>query len=161
MTSLRNLTWLTSHRAQLATLNAFFVSYPDLPDATSINCAGEWDKDKTPSIHFDCSLVASKTLFMDTIAKLFGKSGWTKKYNPSYNCYDWYKTIDGVSLRLSEVEDLPRPLSDIPVDPKEWPLLLGDVEVLPKNDDSSYTPQEEEPIDWPPKGPRIVDNEGF
>lgn len=135
MTSLHNLSWLTSQRAQLETLNAFFVSYPDLPDATSINCASEWDNDKTPRLHFDCSIIPNKTLFMDTIAKLFGKVGWMKKYNPSYNCYDWYKTIDGVSLRLSEVEELPRPLSDIPVDPKEWPLLLDDVEVLHKKAD--------------------------
>lgn len=58
------------------------------------------------------------------LGTVFGKSGWTRELSYDGTSFHWIKTVDGISIRIANVEDME--LNNTPVPEKAFPILLNE-----------------------------------
>lgn len=107
---------LNKHETNVAKLRALLVKHPKL--LTLDGCCFYLDES---TAHITC---VPRT--HAEVGVILGKQGWVKKSNYGRQI-NWEQEFDGVRVICQNAETLPNP-EDCPVDPKQFPLLLTDLE---------------------------------
>ena len=69
---------------------------------------------------------SSREKFLALIGMVFGTQGWTYTEREEY--LDWYRTIDGVLIKIYAAEDAPPRLKDVPLPSNRFPIMLQNTE---------------------------------